>query len=694
MTKHIAVLLTFFTTLAAQQTPKPKQRDLEIQTIAKPAVRQPVAIPRSYALVIGIGGYPHLKKDQQLPFAEPDAESMFNILISPEGGNFKFENVHRLIGPNATLANIRKELEVWLPSVTKDDDRVLVYFAGHGFMAGGKGYIAPVDIRLNELAKTGYPMDQLGSVFAGRIKGKWKVLLTDSCHSGAITPTEIGALNKSFIDLDKSLFVMTASRDREVANESADFGGGHGVFTYFVERGMGGAADEDGDGIVTADELAEYVRTNVRKATLGKQNPTSDKGSFDSNMLLAYVPSLVKPDAPPAPKQGTMVLESNMDNVEVFVDGQSVGVLMKGTPLRLPGLKPGPHSVRGVKMGYADDGPREETIYPGLESTVSVRIQFQKQRKKAAVEELDRGLKYYRDGGESNYKKAVESFNKALKLDPDYSQAALYLGLASNALFDNEGAETAFKKAIDLQPDSVDARLAYAGMLFDTGNMDESVRQLRVVLQRNKDSGEAYYKLSRAYRMKLDFDQALEAATKAVQLIPAKAESHLFLAESLRFKQRWDESKKEYLEYLRLSDFDSKLAGKLDYYIRGFLIGGGKKTRASQKDIWSEMRSDAYFGLCECDQKSKRFDEAIVNCQKAIRYDPQNPFTNQKLGITYARKFEQSNRMEDLAAASKYLKTMIQLAPDMEEAKSARTMIASFDQVLQSRPEAAVPKSK
>ena len=692
MIKQAVFSLALSTVLVAQQTPKPKERDLEIVSTVKPAAVQKFAgIPRSYALVIGVGKYPYLKKEQQLPFAEPDAESMFNILISREGGNFRFENVHRLIGADASLANIRKELEVWLPSVAEDGDRVLVYFAGHGFVADGKGFLAPADVRPSDLKKTGYPMDQLGSVFAGRIKGKWKVLLTDSCHSGAITPSEIGAINKSMIDLDKSLFVMTASRDREVANESADFGGGHGVFTYFVERGMGGAADENGDGIVTADELAEYVRTNVRKATGGKQNPTSDKGSFDPNMLLAYVPALVKPDAPPAPKQGTMVLETNMDGVEVFVDGQSVGVLKKGTSLRLPGLKPGPHTVRGVKIGYADDGPREETIYPGLESTVTVRIQFRKQPKKAAVEELDRGLKYYRDGGENNYKKAAESFSKALKLDSEYSQAALYLGLARNALFDNEGAEAAFKKAIALQPDYLAARLGYAGMLFDIGNMDESVNQLRAVLQRDKDSGEAYYKLSRAYRMKQDFEQAMVAAQKAVQLLPAKAEPHFYLAESLRFKQRWDESKKEYLEYLRMSDFDSKLAGKLDFYVKGFLIGGGKKRRPSQDDIWREMRSEAYFGICESDQKMKRLDDAISNCQKAIRYDPKDPFTNQKLGITYARKYEQTVQLEDLASASKYLKTMIQLGPDLEDAKNARTMIASFDQALQ---QAAAAKSK
>ena len=41
---------------------------------------------------------------------------------------------------------------------------------------------------------------------------------------------------------------------------------------------------------MTADELAEYVHTNVRLATHMLQNPTSDRGSFDPNMVLAFNP--------------------------------------------------------------------------------------------------------------------------------------------------------------------------------------------------------------------------------------------------------------------------------------------------------------------------------------------------------------------------------------------------------------------
>ena len=88
--------------LAQQQT---QERDLKVEKDL-PAAVQPsaVSIPRGYALVVGIAGYqnPGVPK---LHFSERDAQDMFDVLISPEGGNFHRENVHLLIGAKATLAN-------------------------------------------------------------------------------------------------------------------------------------------------------------------------------------------------------------------------------------------------------------------------------------------------------------------------------------------------------------------------------------------------------------------------------------------------------------------------------------------------------------------------------------------------------------------------------------------------------------
>ena len=56
-----------------------------------------------------------------------------------------------LTGDKATLAAMRREIDTWLPSVAKDGDRVLIYFAGHGLVYQGKGYLAPVDVRKDNI---------------------------------------------------------------------------------------------------------------------------------------------------------------------------------------------------------------------------------------------------------------------------------------------------------------------------------------------------------------------------------------------------------------------------------------------------------------------------------------------------------------------------------------------------------------
>ena len=675
--------------LFAQQPPPGKERDLKYEKDEPVTIKTPtgeVSIPRSYALVVGVAQYKSLPASAQLEYPERDAESIYSILISPEGGNFKAEHVHKLIGPKATLANLRQELETWLPSVARENDRVVIYFAGHGFVNAGKAYLAPYDIEKDHVTTTGYPMDTLSTVVGSKIKAKWKVLLTDSCHSGSINPeADIATINGSLKNLERSLFSLTASRDRERSYESKDWGGGHGIFTYYVVKGLEGAADESHDGVVTADELAEYVHREVRQATQGKQNPTSERGSFDPNMLLAFIPSNAAPGTPPAPKTGTLIFEANTNGVEVFVDGKSIGVVNKGGNLRMPGLVPGVHTVKGVKMDYEPDGPREETVYPGQESTVSVKILILRRRPKAAVDSFDKGMDEYNKGSAEHYKKAVAHFQSALKQDAAYSQAALYLGRTYNALFDQDEAQKYYKRAIEIDPDYLEARSTYGGMLLDIGGLDESIRQLNAVVQRDTKNSLAFNLLGQALCRKELYSDAAEASRKAIELNPNGAEAHLWLAESLRMNGKYQDSTVEYHEYLRLSNFDNKLAGKLNYYVLGYLTGFGKKKRANLQDIWRELRSEAYLGLSDCERKLLHFDKAIEFGQMSLVYDPKDPYVHYALGLAYGRKGQQNNSIESFAAARNHFRKMLEINPSMDEAEFAKKNVASIDAALKSR---------
>src|SRR5215831_12337077 len=133
------LILTLFapvSTLSSLAQEPVQQRDLVNVPLANDLTTS--SIPRGYALIIGVAQYKNLDASMQLQFPESDAEAIYRVLISNEGGSFPAENVHLLKGPQATLSNIQHELEDWLPLVAQPSDRVVVYFAGHGFVKNGR----------------------------------------------------------------------------------------------------------------------------------------------------------------------------------------------------------------------------------------------------------------------------------------------------------------------------------------------------------------------------------------------------------------------------------------------------------------------------------------------------------------------------------------------------------------------------
>jgi tetratricopeptide (TPR) repeat protein len=334
-------------------------------------------------------------------------------------------------------------------------------------------------------------------------------------------------------------------------------------------------------------------------------------------------------------------------------------------------------------MGYEPDGPREEMVYPGQDTTISIKILYARRRDKAALDELDKGIEFYDKGGENNYLKAVPRFEKALAIDPRYSQAALYLGRAYSALFEYDKSEAAYRKALDIDPDYLEARASFGGMLLDTGNFDEAIRQLTRVVERDKKHGLAYAMLAQSYRMKRMFPESMEAARRAIELTPASADPHFFLADSLRLSGKPAEAVPEYRRYLELSDFESSRGEKVvNYWIRGFLIGGGKKTRATQKDIWNDLRSLAYFGLGDCERLTKQPDPAVEYYEQSLRLDGQNPLTHYGLAQALALKWVQTNDRGPLPRAREHFQKVVELNPNLEEAEKARALIAEINAVL------------
>ena len=177
--------------------------------------------------------------------------------------------------------------------------------------------------------------------------------------------------------------------------------------------------------------------------------------------------------------------------------------------------------------------------------------------------------------------------------------------------------------------------------------------------------------------------RSIDAARKAIRLTPKDAEPHLWLGDSLRLTGKLADAQSEYQQYLALSNFDSHLAGQLNYYVLGSLFGMGKKHHAGTRDIWKELRSLALFGLCDCEYLQKQYDLAIGYCQKSLTYNFQDPFAHYALGLSFMHKAADSGNIATLGPALVHFQEVLAINPDMDEAKIAQQNITSIQNFLQ-----------
>jgi uncharacterized caspase-like protein len=87
----------------------------------------------------------------------------------------------------------------------------------------------------------------------------------------------------------KGRAIITASRTNEVSIELPELG--HGIFSYFLVNGLKGAADLNRDGIISLQELYEYVEQQVTtksRAVGGNQHPVM-KGELEGALPLTKV---------------------------------------------------------------------------------------------------------------------------------------------------------------------------------------------------------------------------------------------------------------------------------------------------------------------------------------------------------------------------------------------------------------------
>jgi hypothetical protein len=232
--------------------------------------------PGLYVLSIGVSKYENRRYSPN-DLAQADAKAIEARFKAKKAAGYSRYASRVLTGNEATADNIRKAF-AWLRAEASQRDTSIVFLAGHATRdEKGMYYFLPFDAGQTNQADKGLPFTELEAQMRdlpGRV-----VLLADTCHAGGISPTEaslrpydLSRALTSGSSFSQGVLFLTAASGYELSYE--DPAKGHGAFTAAVLEALDGRADRDGDSILSASELAAYVRLRVPATTLSRQHPT------------------------------------------------------------------------------------------------------------------------------------------------------------------------------------------------------------------------------------------------------------------------------------------------------------------------------------------------------------------------------------------------------------------------------------
>jgi len=237
-------------------------RDIHVEPIERQASLQ----PSTWAVLIGVDDY---QEARPLKYCTADAALLAKTLI--KRGGLKPNHILVMTKEQAPeLWPIRENILEQVPRFLKQacpGDSVIVFFSGHGFRCdAGKTFLAPSDCDIENLAPTAVPMILLRQDLES-CQASTKVLVIDACHAGNTKGEQIGLTGKDLeTDMEEAAGVYTLAscqaRERSLYCDEKK----QGLFTYWLNRGLEGSADDNGDAAISVEELHRFVNFQVSHA--------------------------------------------------------------------------------------------------------------------------------------------------------------------------------------------------------------------------------------------------------------------------------------------------------------------------------------------------------------------------------------------------------------------------------------------
>ena len=198
---------------------------------------------KTHAVIVGVLEW----KNGLSPFPKRNRKDreLRNLLIKR---GTPAENVTMLLGPEATLLNIRKAITQTLGKTSKDST-LIIYYDGHGWAAGKDFCFANYDVRQGH-KNTAWSMNELAAMVTKKFKGRRAFFWADCCYSGGME-----VIVNKLAGRNVASFSLTSAATSNASTRNW-------TFTQSLLDGLSGSPliDTNGDGLITLGELCTEIR--------------------------------------------------------------------------------------------------------------------------------------------------------------------------------------------------------------------------------------------------------------------------------------------------------------------------------------------------------------------------------------------------------------------------------------------------
>jgi tetratricopeptide (TPR) repeat protein len=311
--------------------------------------------------------------------------------------------------------------------------------------------------------------------------------------------------------------------------------------------------------------------------------------------------------------------------------------------------------------------------------------------KKKVTTSSDEAYRAYLMGEELGYKlytkEALQEFEKAIRLDPDFAMAyamaaRLYFGFdrmdeykqakeKALSLLDNvkdfeklqirlifaesdndtDARDKILKELVERFPDKFETRVYVAGRQWMNGEMDKAIEGYLKIVETDPDYALAYNSLGYLYYRTGQYDKSLEYLNKYAEIAAGQANPQDSKGEILLYLGRYDEA----LEAFKKADSIKQdlyfVIGHLgDTYLqkRMFRDAMGAFMKARELAPNDKARVDFELKMSDVYRRSGRYGEAIASLEETAKRYPDAVSAHVYLSSNYAQQGMVENALVEL----------------------------------------------